>query len=296
MHSSKGSFSIIFIAALLYLTAFAHLLLYHLQNDYMHTYDFSQNLQQRRLCASIFTWFAEQPDTLGNIDFQHTLTQASTNVNITSSRAKSSDEMFAYLTTNIAVANSEQKLKQLLFYPNEHMKNLGEQYMFISKYALTGSEYLDSDTLYTSNTNLTMPQIDFLAGKARSQLSMSDLHDYGFSKNFIYLTSGTTLTYLSTAKTTKGDELLACKGSITLKKNFKATGRLILITNSSVTLEEKVDLANVLIIAKGNVNINAGCKINGVIFSGSTVKILGSSTFTHDASVVANYASAIFIA
>ena len=296
MHHSKGSFSLIFLAALLFLTMFAQIMLHHFKNDFQRTYNYTKVLQQRLLCASSFAWFLSQPKTIENISFQHQFAPENYTVNVSCNRTISTDQIFEYATATALAGENQYKLKQLAFYPSQDMQLLGSQYMFISKYEPSGTEFLKNGTLYTSNGNFILPKLDFLTDKAHWQIDMDEIHEYGFSDSFTYLDASTNLTYDSTAKITKGNGLLACKNSITLKKYFKATGKLVLLSNSSITLEEKVDLANVLIIAKGNVNIASGCKIKGVIFSGSKIKLAGSGTFTHDASVVANYASAIFIA
>lgn len=140
-----------------------------------------------------------------------------------------------------------------------------------------------------------MPAINFLANIAHKDFDMTTLHENGFTNKIYYLSQEATLTYLTTAKTTKGSALLAGKSGITIQKDFKATDHLIIIANGSVTLKDNVTLNKALIIAKGNVVLGKGCKINGVIFSNSTIKLQGSGTYTHDASVVADYASAIFI-
>jgi hypothetical protein len=48
-------------------------------------------------------------------------------------------------------------------------------------------------------------------------------------------------------------------------------------------------------MAYGKVSVGTGCKIGGVIFSGSNIELLGSSDLTHDAEVVARFSSAHFI-
>lgn len=294
MKANKGFFSFIFLVILICTTTFAQIILYHLKNDYERTVLYTEGIQQRLLCNSIFEWSVKHIQDVDNFQVQQKLHHNDKSFTIEGTNSKSSDNMFAKVNVKVLTNNKEQCLNQIFFYPDLKLKTLGKEFMFVSKYTLSGTEYLSSDILYTSNGSFPMPQIDFLANEGHSNLDMTSLHENGFTNGFYYLLQSTTITYLATAKTTNGNELITSKANLTFQKNFKAPGRLIIIANGSVTLEDYVNLANVLIIAKGNVTFGKGCRVNGVIFSGGNIKILGAGTYTHDA-VVADYASAIFI-
>ncbi|MCQ2373923.1 MAG: hypothetical protein MJ050_07585 [Phascolarctobacterium sp.] len=295
MKASKGIFSLVLIAILICTTTFAQIILYHLKSDYQRTSLYLEGIQQRILCRSIFTWAVENVNYFDHFQIEHKLPPNDKVCIIEGNNTQSTDKMFAKVNVKVTSNNKEQRLTQLFFLPNKQFKNYGEQYMFISKYALSGTEYLSNDILYTSGGSFPMPQIEFLSTEGHTSFDMTLLHENGFTNSFYYLPQSTTLTYLSTAKTTNGNELIASKVNLTFQKNFKAPGRLVVIANGSVTLEDYVNLGKVLIIAKGNVNLGKNCKINGVIFSGGSIKISGNGTYSHDASVVADFASTIFI-
>lgn len=296
MHSSKGSFSLVYLVVIIYLTLFAQLMLQHLKNDYERSYTYVQGLQQRRLCGSVINWLVTNQKGPGTLHFTYTFPPSKDVALVEGEHSVSSDAFFDYYYAQVQLGNNNQKLYRLGFYPSQELKNYGQQYMFISKYTPTGTNYLNDSTLYTSMGSFSMPSLSFLSDKASTTLDMQAIHENGFSNNIVYLQQATTLTYLSTAKQTKGNSLIACTRSITLQKNFRATDRIVLISNESITLQENVNLANALIIAKGNVVIGKGCRINGAVFSSSTIKFQGSGTFTKDTSVVADYVSALNIA
>jgi hypothetical protein len=71
--------------------------------------------------------------------------------------------------------------------------------------------------------------------------------------------------------------------------------RVILLSKGNITIKDGVKLPQALLMAYGKVSVGTGCKIGGVIFSGSNIELLGSSDLTHDAEVVARFSSAHFI-
>jgi len=296
MVRNKGSISLVVLVSLLYLTVFAQLILQHIKNDFARTYRYVADLQQRKLCTSAMQWLVNNRASTSNFAFDYILSPGKEKLAVTGTRLVSDDNSFEKLNVKVTSKNSEQLINKLFFHPSQEIKELGERYMFISKSALTGTQYLANGTLYTSGGSFTMPLVSFLSGNAYSSLNMTSIHENGFSNNLHYLSSSATLTYSSAAKITKGNELIACRSSITLQKNFQAPGRLILLSNSSITLQDNVNLGKALIIAKGNVYLGNNCRVNGAIFSNGSIRISGPGTFTHDASVVADYASAYFIA
>lgn len=296
MKHSKGSISFIYLIALLFLSLFAQLMLLHLKNDYERSFAYAQAQQQRRLNSSLMHWLLAQQPEAGEFSFTYTTPAAQQEQSIAGQHIFSDDQSFDYYSAQVYSSNASHKLYRLGFHPSQELQSLGRDYMFISKYIPTGTEYLTDSSLYTSTGGFTMPAISFLSNKAGIYLEMPSIHENGFANNCTYLKQASTLTYSGTAPTTKGKALIACTKSLVLQRNFCAPDRIVLISNESITLQDNVSLSNALIIAKGNVNIGKNCKINGIVFSNSTIKFQGSGTFTHDTAVVADYVSAIFIA
>lgn len=284
-----------FLLGLLFLSLFVQVIVYYLQNDYLRTLSYAEELKQHKLCTTLAEIYFNSPATMEDFSFTYKDSSAQVPLTVRGMSNTSQDNLFAEKSITFTTLENSRGLKKLYFYPSQNFKELGSSNMFISKYAIVGTEHLASDILYTSGGSFTMPDISYLSDKAYTTIDMSTLHANGFSNKFIYLTEAKIFTYNSTAQTTKGNALLACKNEVVFKNKFNSSGKLILICNNSVTLESNVTLSNVLIIAKGNVSIGPGCKVKGVIFSSSRVKILGNGTFTHDPSVVANYESAYFI-
>lgn len=296
MRSSKGSFSLVFLVGILFLSLFSQIVLLYVKKDYKNTLNYAYNLQQRKLCHSVGKWWLTKAPIEEKLSFEYTLYPGKRKTIIEGTRNFSEDKCFEKLSVGVSSDSLSQNLNYLSFTPTAEIKELGTQHMFISRSSLNGAEYLTDKTLYTSITgSFKLPSIDFLSGLARTNLTMDDVHDYGFSNNIYYLANSLTLTYLTTAKTTKGNELIACKQNITIKKNFNAPGRLILISKGSITIEDNVKLGNVLIITNNNVTLGANCSINGVILANGKITIKGKGTFSHDATAVASFASPFFI-
>jgi len=296
MNYNKGSFSIIYLAAILYLIIFAQLMLQHLRNDYERSSAYIKDLQQRQLCRSVLNWLIKNYPNEGELRFNYPISTAKTSFTVEGKHLISDDSMLDYYHCNVYLDHSSHRLRRLGFYPSQELKNYGQSFMFISKYTPTGTNYLTDGSLYTSKGSFNMPTISFLSDKDTIGLNMQTIHENGFSNNFSYLSQATTLTYSSTAKITNGNSFIACTRGLTLQKNFQSTGRLILISNESIILQDNVNLSKALIIAKGNVTIGKNCKITGLVFSSSTIKFQGKGSFTRDTSVVADYVSPISIA
>lgn len=296
MRPSRGSFSLVFLIGIFFLTIFAQIALIHVKYSYESTVSYAQGLQLRYLVNSFSKWLATQPAQNQELNYSTVLYPGGNTINLKGQHSNSTDKCFEYLYVGAATNANKHALARWNFIPTQDQQDLGAQYMFISKSTPTGSEFLTDGSLYTSLGSFTLPDISFLKTRAHTTLSMDQLHDYGFENNFIYFSSSTTLTYDSTAKTTKGNCLLASANSITIKKSFTAPDRLILLAKGSVIIEDYVTLGKVLIMTNNNVKIGKNCKINGVIFSGNTITIGGKGTFTHDASAVASFASAYYIA
>ncbi len=272
-----------------------HLILLHVKKDYQQTVEQIQGLRERQLCSSLATWLQNQEEPPPNLCFTTSFRPGAIQAKVQASHSQSSDKAFSKFNVQVTSKYSHQSLNRWQFIPSNEHQLLGAQYMFITK-ALEGTSYISDSKLYTSIGSPMLPEISFLNGKAHTKLDMEELHNYGLDSNFVYLTSSKTITYQNTAKTTRGNGLIACTSGITLEKNFTHNGRLILISNASITIGDSVKLPNALIIAKNNVTIGTGCTLKGVVFAGNKIKILGKGNFTHDASAVASYASAFYIA
>ena len=297
MKHSTGSISCVALCGFLFLAILSQLLLIRCRNDYERTIAYCHSIAQRQLCASVLRWSLQQPEDAFNLVLEHTLNPGSIPASLTLQKEKSADAMFAsWKVQSLAGNGKQQRLNYVVFYPSTEIREIAAQHMFSSRYAPTGGEALPDGSLYTSGGSFTMPQLSFLSQRVPSVLDLDFLHGCGFSNSFLYLTKDASITYSSTAKITKGDECLASTGRLTFKEGFHATGRLIILSNSSVVLEDNVTLEKALIIAKGNVTFGAGCRVNGAVLSGSTIKFQGLGTYTHDTSVVANYVSTFFIA
>lgn len=296
MRSSRGSFSLVFLIGVFFLTIFAQIALIHVKYSYESTVNYAHGLQLRYLVNSFGKWLAKQPDQNQELHYSTILTPGNSTIRLEGQHSNSTDKCFEYLQVEAATSANRQSLTRWSFTPTQDQQALGAQYMFISRSVPIGSEFLANGNLYTSQGSLTLPDISFLKDKAHSTLNMDWLHDYGFDNNFTYFSNNLTLTYDTTAKTTKGNSLLASANSITIKKSFTAPDKLVIIAKGSVTIEDYVTLGNVLIMTNNSVSIGKSCKINGVIFSGGKITISGKGTFTHDASAVASFVSAYYIA
>lgn len=293
---SKGNFSLVFLIGIFFLIIFVQIATIHVKKDYEQTVKYAQGIQLRHLAQSLINWLYTQPLITQNVQYNYKLYPGSKSATVEGDKEISVDGCFEKATACAYVNNDRHAINYMCFYPTQSHIELGAKHMFISRYVPTGAEFLSDSNLYTSRGSFILPQISFLKDKAHTALNMEQLHEYGFEQNMTYIANNLILTYLTTAKTTKGQALLAVNGSITIKKSFTAPDRLILISKGSVVIEDYVNLGNILIMTNNNVNIGKNCKLNGVIFSGGKISISGKGTFTHDASAVASFASAFYIA
>lgn len=296
MQPSRGSFSLVILIGVFFLTIFVQIALIHVKYSYENTAQYAQALQLRYLTNSTSKWLAEQPAVPQEVYFSTILYPGLHSATIKGQRSFSLDNCFEHLQIEATTTSNKQSITRWKFSPTQDQLSLGSKYMFISRSVPKGSEFLANGNLITSTGSFTLPDISFLKNKAHTSLSMDLLHNYGFDNKFTYFSSSTDFTYNSAAKITKGNALFASTNSITFKKNFTAPDRLIIIAKGTITIEDNVTLGNVLILTNNNVKIGKNCKINGVIFSGGTITISGKGTFTHDASAVASFASVFYIA
>jgi hypothetical protein len=102
--------------------------------------------------------------------------------------------------------------------------------------------------------------------------SMKDLHDYGLQEQ-LYATMTTRSVYkISANARIDGNGILYNDKSIIVGRRSRATGKLWLITLEDITVEDGVQLANVLLFARGNIKLGANVRLRGAIV-GRTVTI-----------------------
>ena len=73
MRSSKGSFSLVFLVGILFLSLFSQIVLLYVKKDYKNTLNYAYNLQQRRLCHSVGKWWLTKAPIEEKLSFEYTL-------------------------------------------------------------------------------------------------------------------------------------------------------------------------------------------------------------------------------
>ncbi len=209
----------------------------------------------------------------------------------------SSDNYFRYFDIHVTQGKLSYWLRQTTFMPSFHMYELSKQYMFICGGAIQGKENLETgDMVYTSKGEVLFPQIDFLArtknkSPCRDVLDVPEVEKNGLGRMFYYLKDGSKSFAFSPYASIHGTAVIAAEKGIRIGENCKFFDRVIFLAHGPCRIEDNVELKKVVIMASGPVTIGKDCHIEGVIFSSNNIILQGKSTFVHDASNVAMFAS-----
>ena len=295
MARQRGSCALLALLVCGFLAAVALVELYFAAATYTKHELLLEQLQLRTLAGSVMQGLAQTADAESPQSF--VLYPGQKTATLTSTSTSSTDSSFSELRVTAATARSQAVCQRLTFTPSPELQALAQSYGLIASYGITNSNYLPDGTLYTSNTKITVPSVDFLEERASTTLDLDDLHQNGGNHAFVYLPDSSTtyqLTYSKDEPRTQGALLIATPGHVTIADNFNFSGLLILITKrGAVTLGKNVTLDSALIISKGRLTIGSNCKLTGIFMAQDKIVLDGTCKLTQDASVVAPFSSYI---
>lgn len=301
MNNSRGNISVALLIIGLFLAAVTHLAMVYVHRDVSLEQDYLRGRQLRMLCSSLMSKVAGQELEAGEgLLLEANLEPGKVPVRVTTKVTFSDDGMFRAVKVKAVADELSQSLRHVSFMLDEDKRAQAKQFMFVSGKELLGSEFISSETIYTSAEEVRFPQIEFLKNtgdvkRSIAALGMEDVRLYGLDNRFYYLNNATTpLTFTKNLKV-YGTAVIATEGSLIIEEGCQFLDRIIFLSNGNITIKNNVELPQVLLLAYGKVSIGAGCKLGGVVFSGSNIELLGASEFTHDENVVAPFSSAFYL-
>ncbi len=301
MNSKRGNISIALLIIGLFLVTVAQLAMVYVQRNFQFQEEYWRGRQLRLLCSSAMEALAEKDLPEGSAVFvEAQLQPGNIPVEVTTNVEFSKDRLFKSLEVKAQAAELAHCLRNLQFQLSEEALAQAQQYMLISGKEVLGTEYLSDDGLYTRVEEVAIPQIDFLknttvAKRSISDLGMEDVKLYGLDKRFYYLNNASTpLTFTKNLKV-YGTAVIATEGSVIIDEGCQFFDKVIFLCKGNITIKQGVKLPQALLIAYGKVSVGTDCEIGGVIFSDGSIELLGASRLTHDANVVARFASAFYI-
>ena len=301
MNSQRGNISLVLLVIGLFLVAVAQLAMVYVQRNVQLEEEVWRGRQLRLLCSSVMEALAKKELATGEATFlESSLYPGNISATVTTKVALSNDGMFRYLAVKAQTTDLAQNLRNVEFQLQGNALQLAQQYMLISGKEVLGTEYLADEGIYTSKEEVTIPQLDFLKNTTDSKrsvaaLGMEDVKLYGLDRRFYYLTNASTPLTFTKGLKVYGTAVIASESSIVIEADCQFFDKVILLSKGNITIKDGVKLPQALLMAYGKVSVGSGCKIGGVIFSGSNIELLGSSELTHDVEVVARFSSAHFI-
>ena len=301
MNSQRGNISLVLLVIGLFLVAVAQLAMVYVQRNVQLEEEVWRGRQLRFLCSSVMEALSEKELATGETTFlESSLYPGNVPATVTTQVAFSSDGLFRYLDVKAQAGALAHSLRNVEFQLQGNALPLAQQYMLISGKEVLGTEYLADEGIYTSKEEVSIPQLDFLKNttdvkRSVAALGMEDVKLYGLDKRFYYLTNASTPLTFTKGLKVYGTAVIASEGSMVIEADCQFFDKVILLSKGNITIKDGVKLPQALLMAYGKVSVGTGCKIGGVIFSGSNIELLGSSDLTHDAEVVARFSSAHFI-
>ena len=301
MNSQRGNISLVLLVIGLFLVAVAQLAMVYVQRNVQLEEEVWRGRQLRLLCSSTMEALAKKELATGETNFlESSLYPGNVPAVVTTQVVFSSDDLFRYLAVKAQTADLAHSLRNVEFQLQGSALQLAQQYMLISGKEVLGTEYLADEGIYTSKEEVKIPQLDFLknttdAKRSVAALGMEDVKLYGLDKRFYYLANASTPLTFTKGLKVYGTAVIASESSMVIEADCQFFDKVILLSKGNITIKDGVKLPQALLMAYGKVAVGTGCKIGGVIFSGSNIELLGPSDLTHDAEVVARFSSAHFI-
>lgn len=299
MTNNRGSISLSLLIICFILVLLSQLLLVFClkQQDYYFT--FVRDYQLRFLCNSIFQKQKTKIWPAGEyLWYKGNLLPDNTPVTVMGKSVYSADGLINYLAVSAQTANQTsavQQCKQLCLNISSNQQQFADRYVLASK-TIKGTEYLPKDKqiyIQIQQEEVVMPKVDFLYGKCINNASKENIERDGLSGRFYYCK--TEDFNLPENKDIYGSSLIANSRHINIGSNSKILERTVFISDSgNIRIGKNVLLQQTLLMAAGDVIIEEGCKINGLIIANRII-LLGTSEFSTDVNVVAPLTSVAFI-
>lgn len=301
MNRERGNISLVLLVVGLFLAALSYLAMVCVSRAVDFEQDYWRGRQLRWLCGSVMETLVQQKLEAGKgVLLEASLHPGNIPAKLNRRVVYSADGHFRHIELRAEAGEASQSLKHILFQLDEEKLAQAQGHMLISGKGLLGTEFLPDGEIYTSAEEVILPQVSFLKNTSEAKMSISDLamddvRQYGLVNRFYYLTGTSSPTTFTKNLRVYGTAVIATEGSIIIESGCQFFDRVIFLVRGTLTIKDNVQLPQALAISYGKVTIGAGCKIGGVIFSGSNIDLQGSSELIHDENVVAPFSSAFYI-
>lgn len=296
-HKERGSAAVGLLIIGFFLTAAAALVAVRISGGLDKDVAYVRGVQLRQLCASYMQSIAagELPAGAGT-PVKVVLQPGNAVTEVSSKTEYRADNLLRYVTVTASAVGSDDnaRLRQLRFSFSEANKNFAVSQMLTSGREVTGAENISDGALYAGNQEVVLPRADTLQGWAVNELSDEDLKLLGLNSRMYYLKSSSDFKSANNLKV-YGDAVIATEGNIIISKNAKFYGRVIFLTTRNITVESGAMLPKAALLAHGKVTVAEGVSLGGIVIAKGNIELKGSASLTHDASVVAPFASAYYI-
>ena len=143
-----------------------------------------------------------------------------------------------------------------------------------------------------------LPQINVAGYKKYGNIVLptaTDLRDYGLGRRLYFDTASGNVAY-SIARNTviKGDGVLVDESGITISSGCQTTGKIWLVSGSSIIIGDNVKLGSALIIAQKNISIGNNVSINGIIISAGRITLGNDPVITRDEKVLEPFSTVCY--
>lgn len=297
VHKECGSAAVGLLIIGFFLTAVASLVAVRISGELDKDMTYVRDVQLRQLCASYMQSIAvgELPAGTGT-SVKVVLQPGNAAAEVSSKTEYRADNLLRYVTVTASTAGSDDnaRLRQLCFSFSEANKGFAASQMLTSGREIIGAENISDGALYAGNQEVVLPRADTLQGWAVNELPAEDLKLLGLNSRMYYLKSSSDFKIASSLKV-YGDAVIATEGNIIISKNAKFYGRVIFLTTRNITVESGAVLPKAALLAHGKVTIAEGVSLGGIVIAKGNIELKGSASLTHDASVVAPFASAYYI-
>ena len=299
MSKNRGSISLVVLLGLFFLIAVMQVAVMALGQSLANEEEYLRERQLRLLGISAVKKFVHVDLEAGEKEVCRVkLYPGGGEASLVRKNLYSDDAYFRYFDINVVQGKISYWLRQTTFTPPQQVQALGEKFMFIYGDSFQGEENLNKESeIYASKEEVSFPKIAFLQrtkekSPCRDKLDFSEVEKDGLGRMFYYIYDKPQSLHIKPYASVHGSAVIAAEKGIRIGESGKFFDRVILLAHGPCWIEDNVEMKNVFIMASGPVTIGTGCHINGVIFTSSNIILQGKSSFTHDASNVATFASA----
>ncbi len=298
--SQRGSVGVAFLYIGLALTVMAHLGFLWYEHAHRHLEHAITASQTRMLGETIFAKKSAQQWEEGTYkwyDSGYETQPGGKRITVTGISTYSKDGLMDSLLCRAEAEGdlgATFQLKKVHYRLPQPIIDLAQRTCLVSTLYYQTENLPSADVYIQASEEVDLPDNSFFIddiNSRESNLEEADIVANGFDSN-IYYVSDKEVTFPSDS-TIAGDGVLVADKRISIGKNCRFTGRVILIsTYYDIIMGDNVKFDKALLLAKHRVVFGKRCKLNGFAY-GESITLQGKGTFTQDEEVVLPFSTAI---